>query len=154
MENVGISVDEINWLVMSAPIFFFEIVIGYVGATASKSFIIGLIILGTVGFFVPLDIAHPVWMTGFLILTCVSFSLFGFIIDLWATNFDKLQFIPMLVITPLVFLVACLVIEWGMPKRLWRMCRSHQSRILSKSMPFCSAPPYALAICAGRCASS
>ena len=90
--------------VMSAPISFVEILIGYVGAAATKSFIIGLIILATAGFFVPLDIAHPFWMLGFLILTCISFSLFGFIIGLWATNFEKLQLIPMLVITPLVFL--------------------------------------------------
>lgn len=90
--------------VMSAPISFFEILIGYVGAAATKSFIIGLIILFTAGFFVPLNIAHPFWMLGFLILTCISFSLFGFIIGLWADNFEKLQLIPMLVITPLVFL--------------------------------------------------
>ena len=90
--------------VMSAPISFFEILIGYVGAAATKSFIIGLIILGTAGFFVPLEIAHPIWMISFLVLTCISFSLFGFIIGLWATNFEKLQLIPMLVITPLVFL--------------------------------------------------
>jgi ABC-2 type transport system permease protein len=79
-------------------------VIGYVGAAATKSLIIGLIILGTAGFFVPLEIAHPFWMMGFLILTCISFSLFGFIIGLWANNFEKLQLIPLLVITPLVFL--------------------------------------------------
>ena len=90
--------------VLSAPISFVEILIGYVGAAATKSFIIGLIILATAGFFVPLHIAHPVWMLGFLILTCVSFSLFGFIIGLWATDFEKLQLIPLLVITPLVFL--------------------------------------------------
>jgi len=90
--------------VMSAPISFFEILLGYVGAAATKSMIIGLVILITAGFFVPLNIAHPVWMMGFLILTCVSFSLFGFIIGLWATNFERLQLIPMLVITPLVFL--------------------------------------------------
>jgi len=90
--------------VMSAPISFVEIMIGYVGAAASKSFIIGLVILATAGFFVPLNIAHPIWMMTFLVLTCISFSLFGFIIGLWATNFEKLQLIPMLVITPLVFL--------------------------------------------------
>ncbi len=90
--------------VMSAPISFVEILIGYVGAAATKSFIIGLIILFTASFFVPLNIAHPFWMFGFLILTCISFSLFGFIIGLWADNFEKLQLIPMLVITPLVFL--------------------------------------------------
>ncbi len=89
---------------LSAPISFVEILIGYVGAAATKSFIIGLIILATAGFFVPLEIAHPLWMLGFLILTCISFSLFGFIIGLWATNFEKLQLIPLLVITPLVFL--------------------------------------------------
>ncbi len=90
--------------VMSAPISFFEIIVGYVGAAASKSLILGTIILITANLFVDLEIAHPVWMVSFLILTCVSFSLFGFIIGLWATNFDKLQLIPMLIITPLVFL--------------------------------------------------
>jgi len=90
--------------VMSAPISFIEIIIGYVGAAATKSLIIGLIILATAGFFVPLEIAHPFWMISFLILTCITFSLFGFIIGLWADNFEKLQLIPMLVITPLVFL--------------------------------------------------
>ena len=90
--------------VMSAPVSFLEILLGYVGAAATKSLIIGLIILGTAGFFVPLEIAHPVWMAGFLVLTCISFSLFGFIIGLWANNFEKLQLIPLLVITPLVFL--------------------------------------------------
>jgi ABC-2 type transport system permease protein len=90
--------------IMSAPISFVEILLGYVGAAATKSLIIGLIILATAGFFVPLDIAHPVWMAGFLVLTCISFSLFGFIIGLWADNFEKLQLIPLLVITPLVFL--------------------------------------------------
>jgi len=90
--------------VMSAPISFVEILLGYVGAAATKSFIIGLIILATASFFVPLQIAHPFWMLSFLILTCVSFSLFGFIIGIWADNFEKLQLIPMLIITPLVFL--------------------------------------------------
>ena len=90
--------------VMSAPISFFEIVVGYVGAAASKSLIVGTIILITANLFVDLNIAHPVWMLTFLVLTCVSFSLFGFVIGLWADNFEKLQLIPMLVITPLVFL--------------------------------------------------
>ena len=90
--------------VMSAPISFFEIVVGYVGAAASKSLIVGSIILITANLFVDLNIAHPMWMITFLVLTCISFSLFGFIIGLWATNFEKLQLIPMLVITPLVFL--------------------------------------------------
>ncbi len=78
---------------MSAPIPipFIEILIGYIGAAATKSFIIGLNIPGTAGFFVPLDIAHPIWMMGFLIPTCITFSLFGFIIGLWADNFEKLQ---------------------------------------------------------------
>ena len=90
--------------VMSAPLSHFEILLGYVGAAATKSFIIGVIILVTSGFFVDLQILHPIWMISFLILTCVSFSLFGFIIGLWADNFEKLQLIPLLVITPLVFL--------------------------------------------------
>jgi ABC-2 type transport system permease protein len=90
--------------VLSAPVSFVEIVIGYVGAAATKSFIIGLIILATAGFFVPLHIAHPFWMLGFLIITCITFSLFGLLIGLWATSFEKLQLIPLLVITPLVFL--------------------------------------------------
>jgi len=90
--------------VLSAPISFVEIVIGYVGAAATKSFLIGLIILATAGFFVPLHIAHPFWMLGFLVITCITFSLFGLLIGLWATSFEKLQLIPMLVVTPLVFL--------------------------------------------------
>lgn len=90
--------------VLSAPISFVEILLGYVGAAATKSFIIGMIILATSGFFVELNISHPFWMLGFLVLTCISFSLLGFIIGLWADNFEKLQLIPMLVITPLVFL--------------------------------------------------
>ncbi len=90
--------------VLSAPISFFEILLGYVGAAASKSLIIGTIILMTAGFFVDLQIAHPVWMLTFLILTCISFSLLGFIIGIWADSFEKLQLIPLLVITPLVFL--------------------------------------------------
>lgn len=90
--------------VMSAPISFLEILIGYVGAAATKSFILGVLILITATFFVDLRIAHPFWMIGFFLLTCISFSLFGFIIGLWADNFEKLQLIPSLVITPLVFL--------------------------------------------------
>jgi ABC-2 type transport system permease protein len=90
--------------IMSAPISAFEILVGYVGAAATKSLIIGTIILVTAGFFVPLEIAHPGWMLTFLLLTCISFALFGFIIGIWASNFEKLQLIPLLVITPLVFL--------------------------------------------------
>ncbi|MFK7853441.1 MAG: ABC transporter permease [Granulosicoccus sp.] len=89
---------------MSAPVSSFELVLGYVGAAATKSLIIGTIILITASFFVELHIAHPVWMVAFLLMTCISFSLFGFIIGLWADNFEKLQLIPLLVITPLVFL--------------------------------------------------
>ena len=90
--------------ILSAPISFFEILLGYVGAAATKSFILGLIILATAGFFVPLEIAHPAWMMLFLVLTCITFSLFGFIIGIWADNFEKLQIVPLLVVTPLVFL--------------------------------------------------
>lgn len=90
--------------ILSAPISYLEIVIGYVGAAATKSLIVGLIILATAGFFVPLQIAHPVWMVIFLVLTSVTFSLFGFIIGIWADNFEKLQIIPLLIVTPLVFL--------------------------------------------------
>ncbi len=90
--------------ILSAPISYWEIVIGYVGAAATKSLIIGLIILATAGFFVPLEIKHPIWMLLFLILTCVTFSLFGFIIGIWADGFEKLQIIPLLIITPLAFL--------------------------------------------------
>jgi ABC-2 type transport system permease protein len=89
---------------LSAPVSYLEIVIGYVGAAATKSIILGLIILATAGLFVPLNIEHPFWMISFLVLTAVSFSLFGFIIGIWADSFEKLQFIPMLIITPLTFL--------------------------------------------------
>jgi len=89
---------------LSAPISPLEIVIGYVGAAATKSILIGAIILATAGFFVPLRIEHPFWMVGFLLLTAVTFSLFGFIIGIWADSFEKLQLIPLLIVTPLVFL--------------------------------------------------
>ncbi len=89
---------------LSAPVSMFEALLGYVGAAASKSLILGAIILATAGFFVPLQIAHPFLMLLFLVLTCVSFSLFGFIIGIWADNFEKLQLIPLLIVTPLVFL--------------------------------------------------
>ncbi|MFA9462483.1 ABC transporter permease [Thiohalorhabdus methylotrophus] len=90
--------------VLSAPVSAFEVVIGYVGAAATKSVVLGLIILGTAALFVPLEIAHPVWMLAFLVLTALSFSLFGFIIGIWADNFEKLQLVPLLVLTPLTFL--------------------------------------------------
>jgi ABC-2 type transport system permease protein len=88
----------------SAPVSAFEIVIGYVGAAATKSIVVGLIILATAGLFVPLQIAHPLWMLTFLVLTSVTFSLLGFIIGIWADGFEQLQFVPLLVITPLTFL--------------------------------------------------
>ncbi len=89
---------------LSAPVAPFEIVAGYVGAAATKSIILGLIILATAGLFVPLHIAHPVWMVAFLVLTAVTFSLFGFIIGIWADGFEKLQTVPLLIIMPLTFL--------------------------------------------------
>jgi len=89
---------------LSAPISYFEIVVGYVGAAATKSIILGLIILGTARLFVHFDILHPVWMLSFLVLTSVTFSLFGFVIGIWATGWEKLQVIPILVVTPLTFL--------------------------------------------------
>lgn len=89
---------------LSAPVSYFEIVIAYVGAAATKSIILGLIILATAALFVPLQILHPFWMLGFLVLTSVTFSLFGFIIGIWADGFEKLQLIPLLIITPLTFL--------------------------------------------------
>jgi ABC-2 type transport system permease protein len=89
---------------LSAPISYLEIVIGFVGAAATKSLVIGLIIYATANFFVTLPVEHPVWMLGFLAVTCISFSLFGFILGIWAKNFEQLQLVPMLVITPLVFL--------------------------------------------------
>ena len=90
--------------ILSAPISFLEITIGYVGAAATKSLFIGTVILGTAHFFVDLQIAHPLAMMAFMLLTCLSFALFGFIIGIWAQNFEQLQLIPLLVVTPLVFL--------------------------------------------------
>ncbi len=103
---------------LSAPISFVEIVIGYVGAAATKSVMIGLIILATAYMFVSFQILHPIWMLSFLVLTCVSFSLFGFIIGIWATTFEELQLIPLLIISPLVFLggaffsISMLPVQW------------------------------------------
>ena len=88
---------------LSAPVSYFEIVLSYVGAAATKSVVLGLIILATAGLFVPLHIAHPVWMMVFLLLTAVTFSLLGFIIGIWADGFEKLQLVPLLIITPLTF---------------------------------------------------
>src|SRR5258706_2047556 len=89
---------------LSAPVSFWEILLGYVGAAATKSIILGLIILATAALFVPLQVAHPLWMITFLGLTAVAFSLLGFIIGIWADGFERLQIIPLLVITPLTFL--------------------------------------------------
>ena len=90
--------------VLSAPVSYLEIVVSFVGAAATKSILLGLIILVTASLFVPLHIAHPFWMMTFLVLTAVSFSLFGFIIGIWANDIEKLQLVPMLIITPLTFL--------------------------------------------------
>ena len=89
---------------MSAPVSYLEIVLAYVGAAATKSIILGLIILATASLFVPIKIVHPFWMVAFLVLTATTFSLFGFIIGIWAKGFEQLQFIPMLIVTPLTFL--------------------------------------------------
>ena len=89
---------------LSAPISYLEIVVSYVGAAATKSIILGVIILATAGLFVPLQVAHPAWMLLFLLLTAVTFSLLGFIIGIWADGFEKLQLVPLLIVTPLTFL--------------------------------------------------
>ncbi len=89
---------------LSAPVSYIEILIAYVGAAATKSIVVGLIILATAGLFVPLHIEHPLWMLLFLVLTAVTFSLVGFIIGIWADNFEKLQVVPLLIVTPLTFL--------------------------------------------------
>jgi ABC-2 type transport system permease protein len=90
--------------ILSAPVSYIEIVIGYVGAAASKSILLGLIILVTARMFVAFEIVHPLWMLAFLILTAVTFSLLGFIIGIWADGFEKLQLVPLLIVTPLTFL--------------------------------------------------
>jgi ABC-2 type transport system permease protein len=90
--------------VLSAPVSYVEIVLGYVGAAATKSTVLGVLILVTARFFVDYEIAHPLWMVGFLVLTAVTFSLFGFILGVWADGFEKLQVVPMMIITPLTFL--------------------------------------------------
>ena len=89
---------------LSAPVSYVEIVISYVGAAATKSVILGVIILATSGLFVPVEIMHPFWMLMFLVLTAVTFSLFGFLLGIWAEGFEKLQLVPFLIITPLIFL--------------------------------------------------
>lgn len=105
--------------VLSAPVSAFEIVIGYVGAAATKSIVLGLIILVTARLFVDFSIAHPVWMLAFLVLTSITFSLFGFVIGIWADSFQKLQVVPLMIVTPLAFLggsfysIAMLPEPWG-----------------------------------------
>jgi ABC-2 type transport system permease protein len=89
---------------LSAPVSYFEIVLSYVGAAATKSIVLGLIILGTAALFVPLHILHPFWMILFLVLTAITFSLLGFIIGIWADGFEKLSLVPLLIVTPLTFL--------------------------------------------------
>lgn len=89
---------------LSAPVSWLEVVIGYVGAAATKSVMLGVLILATARVFVPYEIAHPFWMLAFLLLTAITFSLFGFIIGIWADSFEKLQIIPLMVVTPLTFL--------------------------------------------------
>ncbi|MBC2769327.1 ABC transporter permease [Pusillimonas minor] len=89
---------------LSAPVSYIEILMGYVGAAASKSLVLALIIMATATFFVPLRIEHPVWMVVFLVLTALTFSLFGFIIGVWADSFENLQIVPLLIVTPLTFL--------------------------------------------------
>jgi ABC-2 type transport system permease protein len=90
--------------ILSAPVAASEIVLGYVGAAATKSVLLGLIILATAAFFVPFTILHPVWMVAFMLLTAVTFSLFGFIVGIWAKNWEQMQLVPMLIVTPLTFL--------------------------------------------------
>ena len=109
LSNASFGIHMPKWSgtiyeLLSAPVSWIETVLGYVGAAATKSILLGLIILATARLFVPFHIAHPVWMVGFLVLTAVTFSLFGFIIGVWADSFEKLQIVPILVITPLTFL--------------------------------------------------
>jgi ABC-2 type transport system permease protein len=104
---------------LSAPVSYVEIVIAYVGAAATKSVVLGIVILGTASLFVPIQILHPLWMISFLLMTAATFSLFGFIIGIWAKGFEQLQFIPMLIITPLTFLGGAFY-SIGMLPPAWR----------------------------------
>jgi ABC-2 type transport system permease protein len=104
---------------LSAPVSAFEIVLGYVGAAATKSIVLGVIILATSWLFVPVRIEHPGWMLAFLVLTSISFSLFGFILGLWANSFEKLQIVPLLILTPLTFLGGTFYSTSVLPP-LWR----------------------------------
>jgi ABC-2 type transport system permease protein len=105
--------------VLSAPISYLEVVIAYVGAAATKSIVLGLIIMATASLFVPFRILHPAWMIGFLVMTAVTFSLFGFIIGIWAKGWEQMSFIPMLVVTPLTFLGGAFY-SIGMLPPAWR----------------------------------
>jgi len=105
--SFGIFFPKFNrtiYELLSAPVSHFEVVVSYVGAAATKSIILGVVILATAGLFVPLHIDHPLWMILFLVLTAVTFSLLGFVIGIWADNFEKLQLVPLLIVTPLTFL--------------------------------------------------
>lgn len=105
--SFGIFFPKFNrtiYELLSAPVSHFEVVVSYVGAAATKSIILGVIILATAGLFVPLHIDHPLWMVFFLVLTAVTFSVLGFVIGIWADNFEKLQLVPLLIVTPLTFL--------------------------------------------------
>ena len=104
---------------LSAPVSYLEIVVSYVGAAATKSIILGLIILATAALFVPLHIEHPLWMVLFLVLTAVTFSLLGFIIGIWADGFEKLQLVPLLIVTPLTFLGGSFYSIYMLPP-IWR----------------------------------
>ena len=104
---------------LSAPVSFVEVLIGYVGAAATKSVMLGILILVTARLFVPYGIAHPLWMVAFLVLTAVTFSLFGFIIGLWAENFEQLQIVPLMIVTPLTFLGGAFY-SIGMLPPLWQ----------------------------------
>jgi len=105
--SFGIYFPKFNgtiYEIFSAPLSAFEIVLAYVGAAATKSIFLGLLILFTANFFVDVQIAHPLWMLSFLVLTAITFSLFGFLIGIWADGFEQLQFVPLLIVTPLTFL--------------------------------------------------
>lgn len=116
--------------ILSAPVSYWEIVIAYVGAAASKSILLGVIILATAGLFVPLHILHPFWMVLFLVLTAVTFSLFGFVIGIWADSFEKLQLVPLLIITPLTFLGGSFYRSTCCrPRGAWSRCSTRSSTV-------------------------
>ena len=120
---------------LSAPVSYVEIVIAYVGAASTKSVVLGLTILMTASLFVPIKILHPVWMIAFLLLTAFTFSLFGFIIGIWAKGFEQLQFIPMLIITPLTFLGGALLFHRHAAARLADFQPVQSHRVLDQRLP-------------------